>query len=105
MPSPSGGLQPNDTPPMELGEARRFSFPLAAEVGVNTISSVEVAGSNLTLGTPTISGTTVAVRCSPDSTGTHYLTLLASLSSDEIVKKVLRVHCVDSTCQSNGRDY
>lgn len=99
-------LRPNDSPEMELGEIRRFSFNLAGAVGANSISGTPtITASNLTFGACSVSGTTVTVTCTASSVGTHNALLTATLSSSETIKGHLRIKVVDSTCDTNGRDY
>lgn len=98
-------LKPNDSPDMELGEARRFTFNLAGAVGVNTIDSFTIENSNLTFGTPDVSGTTATVLVTADNTGTHAVIATAALSSGETVKGFLRVKVVDSTLCEGTTDY
>lgn len=98
-------LKPNDSPEMELGESRNFQFNLSGAVGANTITTFTVEASNLTFGTPNINGTSATVLCTADATGTWMAKATAVLSSSETAIGVLRVKVVDSTCQTNGRDY
>jgi hypothetical protein len=100
-------LKPNDAPCMELNEKRNFQFKLSGAVGVNTISGTPVVTTDgsLTVGTVSASGTTVTVPITATGTGTHMLKVQATLSSAEIIVGVIRVKVVDSTQETNGRDY
>lgn len=94
-------LKPNDSPCMELNEKRNFQFKLAGAVGANSISSAEVTTEDtLTIGSESVSGTTVTVPITATQTGTHMLKVQATLSSAEIIVGVLRVKVVDSTIQA-----
>jgi hypothetical protein len=99
-------LKPNDSPPMELNEKRNFLFSLSGVVGSNSISATPtVTGDNLTVGTVSVSGTNVTVPITATGVGTHMLKVTATLSSAEIIVGVLRVKVVDSTRETNRRDY
>jgi hypothetical protein len=98
-------LKPNDSPCMELGEKRNFSFKLSGAVGVNTISSATVTADNLTVGTASTSGTTVNVPITAANVGDHRLKVTALLSSSETIVGVIRVKVIDSTQESGSRDY
>lgn len=99
-------LKPNDSPCMELNEKRNFQFKLSGAVGSNSITGTPtVTADNMTVGTVSVSGTTVTVPITATGVGTHMLKVTATLSSAEIIVGVLRVKVVDSTRETNRRDY
>lgn len=98
-------LKPNDSPEMEMGEVRRFTFNLSGVTGVNAISSATIEAPNLTFGAPSISDATVTVSCTASKTGTHMAKLTANLASAEKLIGVLRINVKDSTLESRNRDY
>ena len=100
-------LKPNDAPPMELNEKRNFQFKLSGATGVNTISGTPTVTTdgNLTVGSVSSSGTTVTVPITATGVGTHMLKVQATLSSAEVIVGVIRVKVIDSTSETNGRDY
>ena len=100
-------LKPNDLPDLELNEVRSVTFNLAGAVGSNSISTFTLTSSNLTFGTPTISGTTATATLTAAATGTHAIKATATLSSGETVIGVVRAKVVDSTLcyESATSDY
>lgn len=99
-------LRPNDSPEMELGEIRRLTFNLSGAIGANSISGTPtITAPNLTFGACTVSGSSVSVTCTASNVGTHSALLTATLSSSETIKGHVRIKVVDSTCETNGRDY
>lgn len=98
-------LKPNDTPEIELGEVRQLVFNLAGAVGVNTISTAAITSPNVTFGATSISGTSFSVTATFSQAGTHNIIATCTLSSSETIKGHLRAKVVDSTYETNGRDY
>ena len=98
-------LKPNDSPDMELGEIRRATFKLSGVVGINSINSATITCPGLTIGTPTISGTSVEASITASSVGTHKVKAVANLSSTETVIGYVRVKVLDSSCETGGRLY
>lgn len=96
-------LRPDDSPPMELGEIRRFQVNVSGVAGINTIVGTPTATCDgLTIGSVSAIGLTISFPVTADKTGTHNLMVEADLSSDETVRGKIRVKVVDSSC---GRDY
>jgi hypothetical protein len=63
-------LKPDETPDMVEGEVRRVTLNLAGAVGANTINSATVSADNLTLGSPTINGSSVSFTVTASRVGT-----------------------------------
>lgn len=98
-------LRPNDSPPMELNEKRRFTLKLDGAVGANTLSNAAASNPQLTLGTPSISGKAITLDVTATKTGTHMVKVGCDLSNGEKLVGVIRVKVCDSTLETNGRDY
>jgi hypothetical protein len=91
---------------MELGEKRNFTFKLSGAVGINSISGTPtVVAPRMTVGTVTVSGTSVSAPITAAALGLHTVKVSATLSSAEIVVGVVRVKVLDSTQEAGTRDY
>ncbi len=100
-------IVPNDSPDMELGELRTFTWLLAAGIGSDTLDgtpTVTTSG-NLSAGTVTVSGTTVTCPIDTTGTGTGWAKLTALLGSGDNIIEVVRVKVIDSTCETGGLRY
>lgn len=99
-------LKPNDSPVMEVGEIRNFTFNWSGAVGSNTIQDFTAASPNLTLGAPAFNDTRGEVLVTASSVGTHALIATAVAASGETFKGFVRVKVIDSSmCETGGRDY
>lgn len=98
-------LKPDELPDLEEGEIRRVSVKLAGVTGVNTISDADISCDNLTIGTPSISGTNVSFLVTASQVGTHYILIAATLSSGEEPKAYVRAKVNAAPCptSSNSR--
>lgn len=83
-------FRPNDLPAMVENEVRRATLNLSGAVGTNTISTATVTSDNLTLGAPSISGTSISFTVTASQIGTHYILASCTLSSSETIKGYIR---------------
>jgi hypothetical protein len=97
-------LKPDELPDMVEDEIRRVTLNLAGVVGVNTIDDCEVTCDTLTIGTPSISGTSISFNVTATNPGTHYILASADLSSQETVKGYIRAKVAGQPC-TQTRDY
>lgn len=99
-------LRPNDLPVMEKDEIRRVIVNVSGAAGTNTISGTPTATCpHLTIGTPSASGLNITFTVTADKVGTHNILVSADLDSNETIKGFVRAKVVDSSCDSDGRDY
>lgn len=99
-------IRPNDAPTMEKGEVRYFTLNVSGAAGVNSITGSPTAEcERLTIGTPSASGLEVSFLVTADNVGTHNIIVTCELDSSETIKGFIRAKVVDSTCNSNERDY
>lgn len=97
-------LKPNDLPELVEGEIRRVTCKLDGAVGVNSISSATATCDNLTLGSASISGTSVSFLLTASQIGTHNILVSADLNSSETVKGYIRAKVTGEPCQTTN-DY
>lgn len=98
-------LKPDDVPDLIEGEIRRVTCNLSGAVGVNTISSATATSDTLTIGTPSISGTSINFLLTASQVGTHYVLVSCTLSSAETIKGRFRAKVQAETCASTSGDY
>jgi hypothetical protein len=100
-----GNWKPNDLPDMELSSVRKLTFNVSGALGSATLSSLAITSPNLTFGSVTTATPSATVNVTAGNTGTHTIITTATLSNGEIIKGALRLRVVDSTHETNGRDY
>lgn len=98
-------LKPDDVPDLIEGEIRRITCKLDGAVGVNSISAATAASDTLTIGTPSINGTSVNFLLTASQVGTHYVLVSCDLSSAETIKGRFRAKVQAETCAPSSGDY
>lgn len=89
---------------MVESEVRRVTCNLAGAVGTNTINSAATSSSTLTVGSPSISGTSINFLVTASQVGTHQILASAILNSGETIKGYIRAKVTGVPCSSSG-DY
>lgn len=87
---------------MVEGEIRSVTLILSGAVGTNEISGCDVTSDTLTIGTPSINGTSVSFLVTASQAGDHYILASADLSSSETVKGYIRAKVSGQPCESTG---
>jgi hypothetical protein len=98
-------LRPDELPDMIEDEVRRVTLNLSGAVGTNTITDSDITSDTLTIGTPSISGTSVSFNVTASNQGTHYILASADLSSGETIKGYIRAKVTGKPCTSATTDY
>lgn len=103
------GVQPNDAPPMYVGEIRQFNFDYKT-AGDNAIiedgfSVACVPTSLMTFEDTSGEGLTGTTFATAAQSGCGHITATAELTSGETIKLKVRVKISDPTQTSSSRDY
>lgn len=101
------GVNPNDAPPMYIGEIRQFEW-LYSTAGDNTIVTFSVASvpsDLLTFEDTGSSGLTGSTFATAAKAGCGNVIATAELTSGETIKLKARVKISDPTQTSSDRDY
>lgn len=97
-------LKPNDLPELVEDEIRRVTVNLSGAVGTNTITTATATSDNLTLGSPSINGTSISFLLTASQIGTHNVLVSCDLSSSETIKGYIRATVKGEPCETND-DY
>lgn len=98
-------FRPNDLPELVEDEIRRITLNLSGAVGSNTISTATATSDNLTLGSVSISGTSISFLLTASQIGTHYILASCTLSSSETIKGYIRAKVCGEPDDQYDEDY